>query len=119
MSFEFETLNVYHESKRFCSEIYLRTRLFPDSELYGLTSQLRRAAVSVVANLAEGCGRRTRVEQRRFYNIGHASLYECVALLGIAVDLLLLTEDDYKPIRNKAESISAMLNGLIKYTKKI
>ncbi len=118
MSFEFENLDVYKRSKLFCKEVYRITGKFPQSEMHGLTSQLKRASVSVVANIAEGCGRAHRPDQRRFYNISLASIFECVALVDLGHCLDFISGEDFQKIRKDIEAVSSMLYGLIRYTKR-
>ena len=73
----FADLLVWQKSHKFVLAIYKLTENFPKNEMYGLTSQLRRAAVSIPANIAEGFRRRSKTEKIRFMNIAHSSLEEC------------------------------------------
>ena len=82
-----ETLIIWKRSRELVKECYALTRNFPRDELFGLTSQLRRAAVSVPANIAEGYGRRHRREFLHFLSIACGSLYELETHLHVAVDL--------------------------------
>ncbi|HYX70597.1 MAG TPA: four helix bundle protein [Terriglobales bacterium] len=93
-------------------EIYRATRAFPKEELYGLTSQLRRAAISVPSNLAEGHGRASRKEFHLF--IGHArgSLLEIETQLEIARDLGYLAASDAAELLAKASEVARVVNGL-------
>jgi four helix bundle protein len=83
----FEDVDIWKKSHGFVLEVYRITELFPKHELYGLTSQLRRAAVSVPANFAEGFGKPTRPDKLRFYAIALGSLEECRYYLILAMDL--------------------------------
>ena len=83
----FEDTVVWQRSHALVLEIYRYSSRFPRHEIYGLTSQLRRAAVSVPANFAEGFKRQTRADKVRCYNIAHASLEECRYYLRLAEDL--------------------------------
>jgi len=76
MTYAFENLTVWQESRKFVKEIYLVTADYPKDERYGLISQLRRASVSVSSNLAEGSCRWSKKEQARFYEIAYGSLIE-------------------------------------------
>jgi four helix bundle protein len=83
----FQEVEVWKRAHRWVLTIYRLTERFPKHELFGLTSQLRRAAVSVPANFAEGFKRQTRAEKLRFYNISQGSLEECRYYLILAQDL--------------------------------
>ena len=82
--FGFEKLEVWQEGIVFADEVYRATRDFPGDERFGLTSQLRRSAVSVAANIAEGSGRGSRKDFTRFVEIAFGSLMETVSHLAIA-----------------------------------
>ena len=84
---EFSDLLVWRKAHQFVLGIYTCTRSFPKEETYGLTSQMRRAAVSVPANIAEGFRRRGRPDKARFMNLAEASLEECRYYLILARDL--------------------------------
>ncbi len=118
MGFDFKKLEVYKNGREFIKQIYKITEKFPKHELYGIVNQLRRASVSVNANIAEGSGRRSKNEQRQFYYISRASLYECIALIDIAYDLNFINDEIYTILKEKPEKILARLNGLIKYTNR-
>jgi len=83
----FQDLIVWQRSHCFVLSVYQLSRCFPKYELYGLTSQLRRAAVSVPANIAEGFKRRTKPEKARYYNIAQASVEECRYYLMLVQEL--------------------------------
>jgi four helix bundle protein len=83
----FEDVEIWKKAHVFVLETYKFTENFPKHELYGLTSQLRRAAVSIPANFAEGFGKSTRPDKLRFYGIAHGSLEECRYYLILAADL--------------------------------
>ncbi len=83
----FEDLDVWRRAHAWVLSIYRLTEAFPKHELYGLTSQVRRAAVSVPTNIAEGFGRRSAADKSRFYDIAHASLDESRYLLMLGRDL--------------------------------
>ena len=83
----FRDLLVWRKAHESVLEVYRLSAEFPKAELYGLTSQIRRAAVSVPANIAEGFKRRSKAEKARFLNIAHASLEECRYYLILAKDL--------------------------------
>ena len=113
MSHSYKDLIVWQKSKSFASEVYRVTLAFPKCELYGLTSQLRRAAVSVPSNIAEGQGRLTRGEFQQFLGHARGSLLEVETQLAIAVDLNYLSSDDYKVLEQQIAEVSRLLNGLL------
>jgi len=83
----FEDLIAWQKAHAFVLEIYRQTESFPKSELYGLTNQLRRAAVSIPANIAEGFKKRSPPDKMRYYNIAQGSVEECRYYLILAQDL--------------------------------
>ena len=94
--------------------VYEETRAFPKQEMYGLTSQLRRAAGSVAANIVEGCGRRSDGEFTRFLQIARGSASELEYHILLARDLQLLTEAVYCNLDSKVVEVERMLTGLVK-----
>jgi four helix bundle protein len=87
-------LDVWKLGIKLVKEIYLITDHFPSKEIYGLTNQIRRAAISVSSNIAEGASRKSGNERKRFYEIARSSLVEVDIQLKIASELNLLTEVD-------------------------
>jgi four helix bundle protein len=83
----FKDLIVWQKAHQFVLDIYKMTEIFPKTEVYGLTSQLRRAAISIAANIAEGFRKRTDKDKARFYNIAQGSLEECHYYLILSQDL--------------------------------
>ena len=112
-----ENLKVWKESIDFVKDIYEMTRGFPDSERYGLISQLRRAAVSVPTNIAEGAARRSRKEYLQFLHVSRGSLSEIDTLLCISERLNLLDKPAFQVQHSKAQTLGKMLTGLIKALK--
>lgn len=108
----FQDLIVWQKGHEFVLEVYKLTKLFPKEEMYGLTSQFRRAAVSITANISEGYKRTSNKEKLRFYNIAQASLEECRYFLILSNDL------DYMSSNTKQveliEQVSKLLNGYCK-----
>src|SRR5579864_6889814 len=94
-------------------DVYSATRDFPKEELYGLTSQLRRSAASVGANIAEGSGRRTNNEICRFLQIARGSASEAEYHILLARDLKLLREEDFQRLSHRADEVQRMLTALI------
>lgn len=93
-------------------DVYRLTQAFPKEELYGLTSQMRRAAVSIPSNIAEG-SRRTRLENRQFLRISFASGAELETQLEVSRQLHYLSERDYQQITGLLEEVMKMLNVMI------
>ena len=111
-------LIVWQKSIDFVVEIYKATKCFPKEEVYGLTSQIRRAAVSIPSNIAEGSSRKTEKDQAHFYTTAFSSLVELLNQLILSVDLEFLQEDKYLVLREKIEHISNQLNQLRKSTQR-
>jgi len=111
--FRFEKLSVYRKAIEFINEIYLLTRNFPNKEMFGLTAQLRRAAVSISLNIAEGSAR-SKKDFSRFIDMAKGSLCECIAVLQIAFRQDYVKERKYKDLRANLAEISKMLSGLKK-----
>lgn len=93
--------------------VYETTRLFPREELYGLTSQIRRAAVSIPSNIAEGRSKRTTRDFLRFVNIAYGSVAELETQLMIAQNLGYLSSDALNLLLKEIGSVGKMLNGLV------
>jgi len=107
-----EKLTAWRKAKDFTIFIYKITKYLPRSEKYGLISQLRRAAVSVASNLAEGSARTSPRDQAHFTQIAYSSLMETLCQLQIAHELGLLDEHSYAEAREKVGELAAMLNSL-------
>ncbi len=114
----FEKLLVWQESKDIAVIIYKTTQSFPSEEKYGLTNQLRRAAISVSSNIAEGSNRTTKNDQARFYSIAYSSLMEVLSQIIISRELGFIQNEQHKNIRLKIESISNKLNALKNSTQR-
>jgi four helix bundle protein len=106
-------LDVWKESVELATSIYNVTGQFPKSEMYGLTAQMRRAAVSVPSNIAEGAARTSRREFVQFLRISGGSLSELDTQLVIASRLGYLSSEDCRALTAKMDSIAAKLAGLI------
>jgi len=115
--FGFEKLDVYNKGIAFTKEIYQLSTKFPGSEKFGITSQLRRAAVSSVLNIAEGNGRSTK-EYIYFLNVARGSLNECIAVLDITLALGYIQKKVRDNLYSKIEELSKILGGLIKSLKR-
>lgn len=110
---DFRGLKVWEKSHQLTLEIYRATATFPREEIYGLTSQMRRASASVAANLSEGCGRASDKEFARFLYISMGSANELDYHLLLAHDLNLLATAKYLKLKDNIAEIKRMLNALI------
>ncbi|WP_147676792.1 four helix bundle protein [Algibacter pacificus] len=113
-TFSFEKLNVWIDSKELVKLIYILTKEFPSEERFGLTSQLRRAAVSVSSNLAEGTSRQTNKDKAHFSTIAYSSLMEVLNQIIISKELGFIKVSDYQVLRTEIEKIANKLNALRK-----
>ncbi len=113
----FHDLRVWQETHLLVVLIYKITINFPKEELFGLTNQIRRAAVSITSNIAEGFGRETIKDRVHFYIMSLGSLNEVQSQLLVARDVNYLCEKDWLELENKTIIASKMLNGLIKKSR--
>jgi len=109
----FRDLKVWVKSHELCLEVYRATRSFPREEQYGLTRQLRRAAASIAAIIAEGCGRSGGNELRRYLEIAMGSASELEYHLLLGKDLDLLSDDSHLRLHNQVCEVKKMLTALI------
>ena len=114
----FKELDVWKYSMQLVKDIYSISAVFPKEEKYGLVSQVRRAAISVPANIAEGMGRQYKKDTLQFLYIAHGSVYEMDTLLNAACMVEILKEDELKGISPSIEQLLRMLNGFIKYMER-
>jgi four helix bundle protein len=117
MEFHFEQLTVWQEAMTLVEMVYRLTRTFPEAEKFGLLSQLRRAAVSVPANIAEGKGRFYSKEFIRFLYTARGSLYEVITLIKTAGALGYLQTENQDTLLTQCQTISSKLAGLINSLK--
>lgn len=111
--------NEYHNNlkrlmDRFASEIYLTTKKFPKEEIYGLTSQLRRAALSIILNYIEGYARQRKQVLKNFLEISYGSLKETKYLVYFSWKQKYLNDGNYKTLERISDEIGAMLWGILK-----
>lgn len=99
-TYSFEKLKAWKESRKLVRQIYQLTKTLPDSEKFGLMSQMRRAAISVSSNLAEDSGRATLNDQKHFYRMAYSSLLEILNQLILALDLAYISKEDYESSRS-------------------
>ena len=109
----YRELLVWKKAKHLAIVCYQATETFPKNELFGLTSQIRRAAVSVASNIAEGQGRLTRGEFRHFLGQARGSLLELETQAAIAFELEYLRQDNYQSLESCALEVLGLLNRLI------
>lgn len=112
MQFYFEKLEVWQNSRSFVKDIYIITANFPDNEKFGLITQIRRASLSISANIAEGMSRKTDKDKARFISISFGSAIEVVNFLILANDLSIIDSKDYNSLRDQLEKITNQLNSL-------
>lgn len=110
----FSDLKAWQEAKKLAVLIYKATRSFPSAEQFGLTSQIRRAAISVSANIAEGFARRTSKDKRMFYQTALASLSELESHMLIATELEYLNKEESISLREYCNSCGRLLTGLLR-----
>ena len=106
----FEKLDVWQNARILAKEIYKITNHFPDYEKFGITNQIRRATLSIAANIAEGVSRNTAKDKARFINQAYSSGIEVLNFIIIAKDLQFLREEDYMNLRDSIEKITNQLN---------
>ena len=109
----FRDLIVWQKSISFVTEIYKMTNVFPKEEQFSLTSQLRRAAISIPSNIAEGFGRHTRKEYIRFLQIAIGSTFELQTQIEIAKNLNFISQENFSRVFELSREIERMLSSLI------
>ena len=114
-TYSFEKLEVWNEAKEFTKSIYTLTLTFPDSEKFGLVSQLRRASVSICSNIAEGSARKSFKDKAHFTTMAFSSTVEVLNQLILSFELNFIKENDYLRLRQDIESVTNKLNGLRNY----
>ena len=116
-TFYFEKLEVWQNVRKFVKDIYKITETFPVKEQFGITNQIRRASLSITANISEGFSWQTNKEKARFINIAYSSSWEIINFLILSRDLEFLNEEEYTKLRSDIEYISNQLNALYKKLK--
>jgi len=114
----YKKLDAWKESMLLVKEIYVLTKAFPKDELYALTSQTKRVAVSVPSNIAEGSGRNYKKDTIQFLHVSRGSLYELETLLNIAVMVEIIPEEVFNRISLLIDKCLQLLHGLIRYYEK-
>lgn len=113
----FSDLNAWKEGHKFAIMIYETTKTFPDEEKFGLISQMKRAAVSITSNIAEGFSRYGYAEKIRFYHIAQGSVTELQNQLIIAKDLEYLKKTDFENLFAQSIIVHKLINGIIKASR--
>jgi four helix bundle protein len=114
MAGSFRDLVLWQKAIAFVTDVYRATETFPQREIYGLTNQIRRAAVSIPSNIAEGKGRLSKKEFLQFLVVARGSLCEVQTQLEIATNLEFLGSDRFTSLDDQAREIGRILNGLMK-----
>jgi four helix bundle protein len=109
----YKELNVWQKAYKLCLHIYKVTKRFPKDEMYGLTSQIRRSAVSIPSNIAEGYGRKTTLEYVRFLYIAYGSVCELETQTMISCDLGYVGKERFQEIRQEIGDVERMLKAMI------
>lgn len=112
---EYINLDVWIEARKLVNFVYNLTKNYPKEEIFGLTNQMRRCAVSVPSNIAEGCGRNTSKETIHFLFIARGSLYELETQFYLSADQNYLNEEELAIILNQIKICKKLLNGFINY----
>ncbi len=115
--FSFEKLIAWQKGRELAILIYKTTRQFPKDELFGLTSQMRRCAISIASNLAEGSGRVSFKDKSRFTEIAFSSSLELLNQVILSNDFEYINEEEYIQIREKITEVNMLIDGLYKSQK--
>jgi four helix bundle protein len=111
---DFRTLDVWRKAHDLTLAVYTITKTFPKEELYGLTSQMRRASSSIATNIAEGCGKRTDADFARYLQNAFGSANELEYLLLLAFDLQFLKKADFEVLSNNTIEVKKMLAAFLR-----
>ena len=114
---DIENLEIWKLGVKLAKDVYLLTENFPKREVYGLTDQIRRAAVSIPSNIAEGKGQSTAKDFVHFLNTARGSLYELKTQLYIAREIAYLTQEDFSSLQKQIENLSHKIVAMIKFLK--
>jgi four helix bundle protein len=110
---DFHNYKVWQRGHKFTLDVYKQTKKFPKEDLFGMSSQLRRASTSIPINIAEGCGRRSDAEFAYFLNIAGGSTSEVEEELLLSFDLEFMDNESYQKLDKEVKEIKAMLGALI------
>lgn len=114
MQYNFEKLNIWQESRAFIKEVYKVLAHFPESERYALANQIKRAAISIALNIAEGSAKKSKKDFIRYLRISTGSIYELITALYIARDLKYLADSQFDVLYQHSHKLSAMIYALIR-----
>lgn len=115
----YKELIVWQKSIQLVKEVFILTDKFPKSELYGLVAQMRRAAIAIPSNIAEGYGRKSPKEYVQFYSIAYGSALELETQIIIAKDLKFANDENFNKAEDLLEEVSRMLNSMTSKMKKL
>jgi four helix bundle protein len=115
----YKDLNVWQEARKLSKDIYSLTSEFPKEEQFGLINQMRRCAISVPSNIAEGCGRNYPKDSIQFFHISRGSLYELETQLYLSFDLNYIDQTKLNQVLLSTETRRKLLSGFIKYYQKL
>lgn len=118
MAYRFENLEVWKLARKFVNDMYEITRVFPKEELFGMTSQIRRAALSILLNITEGSDRKSDVEFIRFLRIAYTSMEEVVAACFVALDQKYMTQQQFDRMYENSHLLGKKINALLQSIKK-
>ena len=111
----FKDLKTWQHAQELAVDIYKITSLFPDEEKFGLSNQLRRAAVSIGSNIAEGFSRQSSREKVQFYHIAKGSLTEVESQIDLAFRIAYITESDLSVVSDKSQNTGRLLTALLRH----
>lgn len=115
--YRFENFEIWKEARKFVKLIYILSKKFPNEEKYGLIDQIRRAAVSIILNIAEGSDRKSDIEFRRFLRMSITSLEEVVTVLYLSLDSEYINQKEFEETYIAANNLSAKINSFINKLK--
>ncbi|MEI9475770.1 MAG: four helix bundle protein [Deltaproteobacteria bacterium] len=111
----YENLEAWKQATDLAIRIYEVTEAFPKKEIFGITSQLRRAAISISSNIAEGSGRKSKRDFKQFIHMASGSLNEVESLLFVSLRLNLLTKESYAELKERIDKVGRLIGGLLRY----
>lgn len=114
---EYTNLDVWIETRKLTNHVYNLTKKYPKDEIFGLTNQMRRSAISIPSNIAEGCGRNTSKETIHFLFIARGSLYELETHLFLSLDQNYINNEEIETVLLQITVCKKLLNGFINYYK--
>ena len=114
---DFKDLEVFVQARLLVKDVYRMTSTFPKEEVYGITNQIRRSAVSILSNIAEGMGRQHKADTVQFLFVSRGSLYELEAQILISFDLGYITENNHELLNRQIQTCRKLLQGFINYIK--